>query len=172
MQYFRHSILWIDRGKTEWLNYKCSNKKTRVLPTICSYHTPLPPAQIRQPHLHEVHVVRPLRQPPLRSHQAGAPVQRQESHLSLFTLVSASLSTLSSPPPPVCSMNVHKRCKDLVANTCGVNPRLMADILHDMVRTDTTPSTVIVLVKYMGERGLPMGKRITLMDETGWWLLG
>ena len=30
-------------------------------------------------------------------------------------------------------MNVHKRCKDLVANTCGVNPRLMADILHDMV---------------------------------------
>ena len=34
----------------------------------------------------------------------------------------------------VCNMNVHKRCKDLVANTCGVNPRLMADILHDMVR--------------------------------------
>lgn len=33
----------------------------------------------------------------------------------------------------VCTMNVHKRCKDLVANTCGVNPRLMADILHDMV---------------------------------------
>lgn len=32
----------------------------------------------------------------------------------------------------VCNMNVHKRCKDLVANTCGVNPRLMADILHDM----------------------------------------
>lgn len=32
----------------------------------------------------------------------------------------------------VCSMNVHKRCKPLVANTCGVNPRLMADILHDM----------------------------------------
>ena len=30
-------------------------------------------------------------------------------------------------------MNVHKRCKDLVANTCGVNPRLMADILRDMV---------------------------------------
>jgi hypothetical protein len=29
-------------------------------------------------------------------------------------------------------MNVHKRCKPLVANTCGVNPRLMADILHDM----------------------------------------
>lgn len=32
----------------------------------------------------------------------------------------------------VCTMNVHKRCKDLVANTCGVNPRLMADILQDM----------------------------------------
>ena len=29
-------------------------------------------------------------------------------------------------------MNVHKRCKDNVANTCGINPRLMADILHDM----------------------------------------
>jgi len=32
----------------------------------------------------------------------------------------------------VCQMNVHKRCKDNVANTCGINPRLMADILHDM----------------------------------------
>ena len=29
-------------------------------------------------------------------------------------------------------MNVHKRCKDNVANTCGINPRLMADILRDM----------------------------------------
>ena len=29
-------------------------------------------------------------------------------------------------------MNVHKRCKGNVANTCGINPRLMADILHDM----------------------------------------
>ena len=32
----------------------------------------------------------------------------------------------------VCQMNVHKRCKGNVANTCGINPRLMADILHDM----------------------------------------
>eukprot|EP00090_Calanus_glacialis_P010800 TRINITY_DN1926_c0_g2_i1.p1 TRINITY_DN1926_c0_g2~~TRINITY_DN1926_c0_g2_i1.p1 ORF type:complete len:750 (+),score=136.45 TRINITY_DN1926_c0_g2_i1:140-2389(+) len=32
----------------------------------------------------------------------------------------------------VCQMNVHKRCKDNVANTCGINPRLMADILQDM----------------------------------------
>jgi len=31
-----------------------------------------------------------------------------------------------------CTMNVHKRCKDLVANTCGLNPRMMADILSDM----------------------------------------
>ena len=29
-------------------------------------------------------------------------------------------------------MNVHKRCKGNVANTCGINPRLMADILADM----------------------------------------
>ena len=29
-------------------------------------------------------------------------------------------------------MNVHKRCKDYVANTCGINPRLMAEILRDM----------------------------------------
>lgn len=29
-------------------------------------------------------------------------------------------------------MNVHKRCKDYVSNTCGINPRLMADILTDM----------------------------------------
>ena len=29
-------------------------------------------------------------------------------------------------------MNVHKRCKDNVANTCGINPRQMADILADM----------------------------------------
>ena len=36
-------------------------------------------------------------------------------------------------------MNVHKRCKDLVANTCGVNPRLMADILHDMVTIVKSP---------------------------------
>ena len=32
----------------------------------------------------------------------------------------------------VCGMNVHKRCKDYVSNTCGINPRLMADILTDM----------------------------------------
>ena len=29
-------------------------------------------------------------------------------------------------------MNVHKRCMGKVANTCGINPRLMADILKDM----------------------------------------
>jgi hypothetical protein len=33
----------------------------------------------------------------------------------------------------VCSMNVHKRCKENVANTCGINPRHMADILQEMV---------------------------------------
>jgi len=32
----------------------------------------------------------------------------------------------------VCGMNVHKRCMGKVANTCGINPRLMADILKDM----------------------------------------
>jgi len=32
----------------------------------------------------------------------------------------------------VCSMNVHKRCKENVANTCGINPRHMADILQEM----------------------------------------
>jgi len=32
----------------------------------------------------------------------------------------------------VCSMNVHKRCQDNVANTCGINPRHMADILSEM----------------------------------------
>ena len=33
----------------------------------------------------------------------------------------------------VCLMNVHTRCKDNVANTCGINPAKMAEILHDMV---------------------------------------
>ena len=32
-------------------------------------------------------------------------------------------------------MNVHKRCKENVANTCGINPRHMADILQEMVST-------------------------------------
>lgn len=32
----------------------------------------------------------------------------------------------------VCNMNVHKRCKENVANTCGINPRHMADILQEM----------------------------------------
>jgi len=32
----------------------------------------------------------------------------------------------------VCSMNVHKRCEINVANTCGINPRHMADILQEM----------------------------------------
>jgi len=32
----------------------------------------------------------------------------------------------------VCLMNVHTRCKDNVANTCGINPAKMAEILHDM----------------------------------------
>ena len=30
-------------------------------------------------------------------------------------------------------MNVHKRCKENVANTCGINPRHMADLLQEMV---------------------------------------
>ena len=33
----------------------------------------------------------------------------------------------------VCSMNVHKRCKQNVANTCGINPKHMADLLQEMV---------------------------------------
>ena len=79
--------------------------------------------QVRSPQLHEVHLVRPLWLPPLRPDKAGPSMQRC-SHL----LLSKPQSIVS-----VCSMNVHKRCKELVANTCGVNPRLMADILHDMV---------------------------------------
>jgi hypothetical protein len=35
-------------------------------------------------------------------------------------------------------MNVHKRCKENVANTCGINPRHMADILQEMVSTSHT----------------------------------
>ena len=30
-------------------------------------------------------------------------------------------------------MNVHKRCKQNVANTCGINPKHMADLLQEMV---------------------------------------
>jgi len=32
----------------------------------------------------------------------------------------------------VCNMNVHKRCKTNVPNTCGINPRHMAEILRDL----------------------------------------
>lgn len=32
----------------------------------------------------------------------------------------------------VCSMNVHKRCQKNVANNCGINTKMMADILNEM----------------------------------------
>lgn len=32
----------------------------------------------------------------------------------------------------VCCMNVHTRCKENVANTCGINPAKMAEILNEM----------------------------------------
>jgi len=35
----------------------------------------------------------------------------------------------------VCYMTVHTRCKDSVANTCGINPAKMAEILNDMGMT-------------------------------------
>ena len=57
-------------------------------------------------------------------------------------------------------MNVHKRCKANVANTCGINPRLMADILHDMGMS-------------VGKLSLPKGKerqkktQISSSDSSG-----
>jgi len=34
-----------------------------------------------------------------------------------------------------CDFNVHKRCKNLVSNNCGINARQLADILNDMGMT-------------------------------------
>ena len=34
-----------------------------------------------------------------------------------------------------CDFNVHKRCKNNVANNCGINARQLADILNDMGMT-------------------------------------
>jgi len=34
-----------------------------------------------------------------------------------------------------CDFNVHKRCRDKVANNCGINARQLADILNDMGMT-------------------------------------
>lgn len=40
----------------------------------------------------------------------------------------------------VCSMNVHKRCQKNVANNCGINTKMMADILNEMgISPDKNP---------------------------------
>ncbi|XP_049877796.1 protein kinase C isoform X2 [Pectinophora gossypiella] len=40
----------------------------------------------------------------------------------------------------VCSMNVHKRCQKNVANNCGINTKMMAEILSEMgISPDKTP---------------------------------
>ena len=45
-------------------------------------------------------------------------------------------------------MNVHKRCQDNVANTCGINPRHMADILSEMV-SKTQIFFLLVIIEFM-----------------------
>lgn len=40
----------------------------------------------------------------------------------------------------VCSMNVHKRCQKNVANNCGINTKMMAEILNEMgISPDKNP---------------------------------
>ena len=67
-------------------------------------------------------------------------------HPALFERIDQIILTLLFVS--VCQMNVHKRCKGNVANTCGINPRLMADILHDMGMS-------------VGKLSLPKGKEKT-----------
>lgn len=40
----------------------------------------------------------------------------------------------------VCSINVHKRCQKNVANNCGINTKIMGEILSEMgISPDKTP---------------------------------
>ena len=56
-----------------------------------------------------------------------------------------------------CKLNVHKRCKTKVANNCGINPRILADIL---VTIRTSPNQLIPnlkLTKQVRRRVFPAG---------------
>lgn len=40
----------------------------------------------------------------------------------------------------VCSMNIHRRCQENVANNCGINTKQLAEILSEMgITMDKTP---------------------------------
>lgn len=43
---------------------------------------------------------------------------------------------------PDCKINVHKRCKKNVANSCGINPKEFAKVIRDIGLTPDTRKKV------------------------------
>ncbi|XP_065833097.1 protein kinase C epsilon type-like isoform X2 [Oscarella lobularis] len=94
--------------------------------------------------------------------QVNVPHQFEDHNYKIFTFCDHCGSLLwglrkQGMRCKCCKLNVHKRCKTKVANNCGINPRILADIL---VTIRTSPNQLIPnlkLTKQVRRRVFPAG---------------